>query len=195
MTLTALSGKTYTAEQGLSSISSDWLVVGRVSMPVVLDKLLGWRNPYDQNPVDFPTFYTVDGYLVVGATYSVTSSTWIANSEDCFFVPSFGVEQLLETGNSRVPTFVRGNVFISPYEIGEDEIDLKVLSIESSLTRIDSSLGWRSPLKSEKPAFVSSSTAIAVGATYTTGWTGAGSSAIFSAPAFSFKKVYEWEEA
>ena len=183
--LQVLRGKHYTIEEGLSENVSEWFIVGRSPFPVRIDKTLGWRSPENSEP----TFVGSVCFLAVGATYDGTS--WVADGEDLYVIPSFGIEEILETGDSKTPLYVRGKIYLNSYELSEEEYDLEVIQLDSSTVRVDSSMGWRSPLEKEAPYFIESGIAICRGATFDgTGWTGEAGN--YNSPVHTITKIYEW---
>ena len=185
MAITVLKGRSYSIESGLSETSQNWYVVGKVSIPVRVDKTLGW---IDQSS-SLLSYVAVDCYLVLPAIFT---TQWVSSGNTCSYVPVFAVDEVILTGNARIPTFATGRVYVDEYTIGATALDLHVLSIDVSSTRIDSNLGWRDPSISEAPLFLNSSTAICESAIYSGGWTGNGGN--FISPLFTFTNVYGWQD-
>ena len=192
MAILSLRGKSYTYAGGLSETASDWFVVGTIAVPMRVDSLLGWRDPLVKNLSNFsstrqdrPDFVSTEALLVVPATFNSSTSSWDALSYDSYIVPLPGVEEVYETADlGRRPLSIRSKWYINDYEIGEEEQDFNVTEIFLYPTRIDTNLGWRSPLSNEEPGFISISVS--------SGDLLSGSD-LYKVPLFLASQVYSWE--
>jgi hypothetical protein len=184
MAISVIQGQNYTIQDGLSPDINYWYVVGKTNIPMIVDSVLGWNNGADT----VPTYTQEEVYVAVIAAND--SGTWIPNGQDCYFIPTFAVTNVVSYDNLHIPQFVRGKIYIDSYELSVEEYDLCILDINTSPVRIDSNLGWRDPLSNEIPTFIPSSVAVATGATYLGPWTQ--SSGNYTSPVFSFSKIYGW---
>lgn len=183
--ITALRGKSYDIYTGLSSSSQDWYVVGKISFPLRIDKVLGWRDPQNEKP----QFVSADGYLCLPAVQN--ESSWAPVGTVCSLVPSLAIEDIYETGEERIPEFFRAKYFINEYELSVDEKNFYSHAISPLPLRIDKNLGWREPDQDE-PTFVDSFSSIAREASLIDStWVVSGSE-FFKSPLFFASEIYSW---
>lgn len=204
MALTVIKGKTYTIDEGLSETISEWYVVGKVEIPVRVDKTLGWRETVGDGAIfDKPTLTPCTALMVLPANevspskVITTRSTetiytlWEASSNVCSFVPLFGITEVIETGDQRTPTVVAGPSYSDEYQFAEDFDTWSIQDIGIHPVRVDYYTSWRQPLIDEKPEFVPVSAAVVLQSSGPP-WVESNNDTL-RIPIFKVTNVYSWE--
>ena len=101
--INALRGRSYNFSTGISDLSQDWYVVGKILVPIRKDYVLGWRDPVAN--IEFPDFIPCEAYICVPAVYT---SSWVPSGTLCSLVPLFAIEESYSTGFDRTPIIVTG---------------------------------------------------------------------------------------
>ena len=193
MAISILRGKTYSIEEGLSSSSGIYFVVGKINAPQKVDNSLGWNN-YDNEP----SFTSSTFYLVTDATIIITpfDKTGSQTGTDAKFVPSAYIEQaIIEESSEKIPLVIEGPAYSEFHELSTSS-NWYVSEIVERPIRIDKTLGWRDP-DINRPEFITASCAVCFPAIFSSITeslvpdTIAGSSLV---PLFLITKVLQWKE-
>ena len=196
MAISVLRGKSYIFYEGLSETSADWYVVGRVLIPIRVDKTLGWRDPGTNKP----SFTHSLAYMCLPAVQPInplndTLLPWINASNDVSFIPMFGVEEVLESiSTERTPTFIESAKFDEVYKIAEEYTYWKVEEIHQRPIRIDKTLHWTHIGTEEEPIYLVSDAGICYVAQQIAGNWVATSTVVTNVPMFLTTKVFEWRD-
>ena len=181
MAFNVIQGKSYSVDNGLSDQVLPWFVVGRISVPIKVDKTLGWR---DTN-LDKPNFVSCAAFMCIPC-----DSIGNILSDECFIVPFFAVTEVLVSGDERYPTAIKAPAFIDEYQLSNTYADYIVQYTSPQPIRIDDNLTWRYPLNNEEPVFVSADVSVVLPATGPP-YTAIGSSTS-RVPMFMVSNVYSW---
>jgi hypothetical protein len=186
MAISVLQGRSYSIENGLSTESQTYYVVGKFYSPQRVDSSLGWKD-YD----DSPSYTVTVSYLVRKAIFN--GETWQSYSDEVEIVPSNFVERVLESIDlERIPSVVEGPSYLDLNDLSSSKTWFIEDIIERPV-RIDKALMWKDP-EYDKPEFLTVSCAICLPAYYDNIWRADTNSETFIVPLFLISNVYEWTQ-